>query len=86
MSESEQAGSVSRAAFRAARTVAASMEAAETGGVFVTVQDTGGCFGLKDPDPQRAWLGGLAALTQDRGQGVAAGRGQGHRISARRPR
>ena len=36
------------------------------------VQDTGGCFGLKDPDPQRAWLGGLAALT-DRGQGVAVG-------------
>jgi acyl transferase domain-containing protein len=62
VSESEQAGSVSRAAFRAARTVAASME--ERGGVFVTVQDTGGCFGLKDPDPQRAWLGGLAALTR----------------------
>jgi acyl transferase domain-containing protein/NADP-dependent 3-hydroxy acid dehydrogenase YdfG len=58
----EQAGSVSRAAFQAARAVAASME--ERGGVFVTVQDTGGCFGLKDPDPQRAWLGGLAALTR----------------------
>jgi acyl transferase domain-containing protein len=58
----EQAGSVSRAAFQAARTVAASME--ERGGVFVTVQDTGGCFGLKDPDPRRAWLGGLAALTR----------------------
>jgi NADP-dependent 3-hydroxy acid dehydrogenase YdfG len=53
---------VSRAAFQAARTVAASME--ERGGVFVTVQDTGGCFGLKDPDPRRAWLGGLAALTR----------------------
>ena len=58
----EQAGSVNRAAFQAARTVAASME--ERGGVFVTVQDTGGCFGLKDPDPQRAWLGGLAALAR----------------------
>jgi NADP-dependent 3-hydroxy acid dehydrogenase YdfG len=34
----------------------------ERGGVFVTVQDTGGCFGLEDPDPRRAWLGGLAAL------------------------
>ena len=62
VSDPEQAGSVSRAAFTAARTVAASME--ERGGVFVTVQDTGGCFGLKDPDPQRAWLGGLAALTR----------------------
>jgi hypothetical protein len=58
----EQAGSVARAAFQAARTVAASME--ERGGVFVTVQDTGGCFGLKDPDPRRAWLGGLAALAR----------------------
>jgi len=37
---------------------------AERGGVFVTVQDTGGCFGLMDPDPARAWLGGLAALTR----------------------
>jgi NADP-dependent 3-hydroxy acid dehydrogenase YdfG len=62
VSDPEQAGSVSRAAFQAARTVAASME--ERGGVFVTVQDTGGCFGLKDPDPRRAWLGGLAALTR----------------------
>ena len=62
VSDPEQAGSVSRAAFQAARNVAASME--ERGGVFVTVQDTGGCFGLKDPDPRRAWLGGLAALTR----------------------
>jgi acyl transferase domain-containing protein/NADP-dependent 3-hydroxy acid dehydrogenase YdfG len=58
----EQAGLLSRAAFQAARNVAASME--ERGGVFVTVQDTGGCFGLEDPDRQRAWLGGLAALTR----------------------
>jgi acyl transferase domain-containing protein/NADP-dependent 3-hydroxy acid dehydrogenase YdfG len=62
VSAPEQAGSASRAAFQAARAVAASME--ERGGVFVTVQDTGGCFGLKDPDPQRAWLGGLAALAR----------------------
>jgi acyl transferase domain-containing protein/NADP-dependent 3-hydroxy acid dehydrogenase YdfG len=58
----EQAGLVNRAAFQAARAVAAGME--ERGGVFVTVQDTGGCFGLKDPDPQRAWFGGLAALAR----------------------
>jgi acyl transferase domain-containing protein/NADP-dependent 3-hydroxy acid dehydrogenase YdfG len=62
VSDPEQAGSVSRAAFRAARNVAGSM--AERGGVFVTVQDTGGCFGLADPDPRRAWLAGLAALTR----------------------
>src|SRR5262249_58460287 len=57
-----KAGSGGRPAFKAARNVAASM--GERGGVFVTVQDTGGCFGLADPDPQRAWLGGLAALTR----------------------
>ena len=62
VSDPDQAGSVSRAAFQAARMVAASME--DRGGVFVTVQDTGGCFALKDPDPRRVWLGGLAALTR----------------------
>jgi acyl transferase domain-containing protein/NADP-dependent 3-hydroxy acid dehydrogenase YdfG len=51
-----------RAAFQIARTVAASMT--ERGGVFVTVQDTGGCFGLVDPDAERAVLGGLAALAR----------------------
>jgi acyl transferase domain-containing protein len=52
-----------RAAFRAARAIAARMEAA--GGVFVTVQDTGGDFGLATPaGPGRAWLGGLAALAR----------------------
>ena len=56
------AGSVARSAFRAARTVAAGLT--QRGGVFVTVQDTGGCFGLADPDPGRAWLGGLAALAR----------------------
>ena len=56
------AGRAARDAFRAARAVAGGM--AERGGVFVTVQDTGGCFGLVEPDPQRAWLGGFAALTR----------------------
>ena len=58
----DEAASVNRAALRTARIVAARM--AERGGVFVTVQDTGGCFGLLDPDPTRAWLGGLAALAR----------------------
>lgn len=59
----EAALDAQRAAFRAARTVAARMEAA--GGVFVTVQDTGGDFGLAMPaEPARAWLGGFAALAR----------------------
>jgi NADP-dependent 3-hydroxy acid dehydrogenase YdfG/acyl carrier protein len=63
---------VERAAFRAARQIAGRMEA--EGGVFVTVQDTGGDFGLGSfssagadagrTDPTRAWLGGLAALAK----------------------
>jgi acyl transferase domain-containing protein/NADP-dependent 3-hydroxy acid dehydrogenase YdfG len=63
---------VERAAFRAARQIAGRMEA--EGGVFVTVQDTGGDFGLGSfssagaeagrSDPTRAWLGGLAALAK----------------------
>jgi acyl transferase domain-containing protein/NADP-dependent 3-hydroxy acid dehydrogenase YdfG len=53
---------VHRTAFRIARDVAAGMT--DRGGVFVTVQDTGGGFGRLDPDPERAWLGGLAALAR----------------------
>jgi malonyl CoA-acyl carrier protein transacylase/NADP-dependent 3-hydroxy acid dehydrogenase YdfG len=51
----EDAEAVQLAALRAARAVAARMEA--DGGVFVTVQDTGG-------GAARAWLGGLAALAR----------------------
>jgi acyl transferase domain-containing protein/NADP-dependent 3-hydroxy acid dehydrogenase YdfG len=59
----ELATDVQRDAFRAARTVAGRLAA--EGGVFVTVQDTGGDFGLATPaDPTRAWLGGLAALAR----------------------
>ncbi|WP_063759893.1 type I polyketide synthase [Streptomyces sclerotialus] len=53
------------AALRAARAVASGME--ERGGLFVTVQDTGGYFGLGASDTceeRRAWLGGLAALAR----------------------
>ncbi|WP_194820236.1 type I polyketide synthase [Nocardia sp. XZ_19_385] len=49
-------------AFHWARSVAAVMEC--DGGVFITVQDTGGSFGLTESDCDRAWLGGLAALTR----------------------
>jgi acyl transferase domain-containing protein len=51
---------VNRAAFQAARTVAPRF--AVEGGTFVTVQDTGGDFGLRGAD--RAWLGGLSGLVK----------------------
>jgi acyl carrier protein len=62
----EEAGEILREAFRTARAVAPRMEAA--GGAFVTVQDTGGDFGLDGREPGRAWLGGLAALTRTAAQ------------------
>jgi acyl transferase domain-containing protein len=51
---------VQREAFRAARAIAPRLRA--EGGVFVTVQDTGGGFGHRNA--QRPWLGGLAALAR----------------------
>jgi NAD(P)-dependent dehydrogenase (short-subunit alcohol dehydrogenase family) len=51
---------VCRHAFRAARSFAA--YAGDHGGAFVTVQDTGGDFGLRGSD--RALLGGLAGLAK----------------------
>ena len=48
--------------FRIARAVAASM--AERGGLFVTVQDTGGDFGLRGDGGRNTWTGGLAALAR----------------------
>ncbi|TXL90026.1 type I polyketide synthase [Streptomyces sp. IB2014 016-6] len=58
----DHAREVHRSVFRAARAVAA--QAPEHGGLFVTVQDTGGDFGLGGRAPDRAWLGGVAALTR----------------------
>ena len=62
----DEALEVDRRVFRAAREIAARMNAA--GGVFVTVQDTGGDFGVSGyrdgTDPMRAWLGGLAGLAR----------------------
>ncbi|MER5553624.1 SDR family NAD(P)-dependent oxidoreductase [Streptomyces sp. NPDC002793] len=49
-------------AFEAARSVASRFTA--EGGVFVAVQDTGGDFGLRGSRPERAWLGGIAALAR----------------------
>ncbi len=60
------AASAQRRLVGVARQVAARMTA--EGGVFVTVQDTGGDFGLSGygsgTDPRRAWLGGPAALAR----------------------
>lgn len=53
---------VQREAFAAARLVAPRF--AEEGGVFVTVQDTGGDFGVGGSHGERAWLGGLVALVR----------------------
>jgi NADP-dependent 3-hydroxy acid dehydrogenase YdfG/acyl carrier protein len=61
-----EAASVQRHLVKTAHQVAARMSA--KGGVFVTVQDTGGDFGLSSygsgTDPMRAWLSGPAALAR----------------------
>jgi malonyl CoA-acyl carrier protein transacylase len=60
-----QADAVLRAAFRTARVVARAFS--DRGGVFVTVQDTGGDFGLDGRCGERAWVGGVAALARTAG-------------------
>jgi hypothetical protein len=54
---------VNREAFQTARSLAARFALAKSG-VFVTVQDTGGDFGLCGHDNTRAWLGGVSALAR----------------------
>ncbi len=55
---------IQREAFRSANAIANVL--AEHGGVFVTVQDTGGCFGLSGN--ARAWIGGLPGLVKTAAQ------------------
>jgi NAD(P)-dependent dehydrogenase (short-subunit alcohol dehydrogenase family) len=57
----EDAIAINREAFQAARTFSAG---GVGGGVFVTVQDTGGDFGLGGAPGVRAWLGGLSGLAK----------------------
>jgi acyl transferase domain-containing protein len=57
---------INRRAFVNARAVAKRL--AEQGGAFVTVQDTGGDFGLTGRCADRAWLAGLAALAKTAGR------------------
>ena len=61
----EEAMGVNREAFGAARAVAAHMR--EHGGLFVTVQDTGGDFGISGNCGARAWLAGTSALAKTAG-------------------
>jgi acyl transferase domain-containing protein len=58
----DEAVAVNREAFQASRAVAARLTA--QGGAFVTVQDTGGDFGLSGVDGTRAYLGGVSALAR----------------------
>jgi acyl transferase domain-containing protein/NADP-dependent 3-hydroxy acid dehydrogenase YdfG len=55
---------IDREAFRAAKAIAPRL--AKESGAFVTVQDTGGDFGLSGSS--RAWLGGLSALAKTAAQ------------------
>ena len=60
--DASRAVTVHRDAFLAARAVASRF--AQLGGTFVTVQDTGGCFGLDGRCGERAWLGGLPGIVK----------------------
>jgi acyl carrier protein len=64
--DAEAALAVNAAVFQIATTVAAGYEA--QGGLFVTVQDTGGDFGLRSVNGERAWLGGLSGLAKTAAQ------------------
>ena len=58
----ESALAVNREAFGVARTVASAFR--EKGGLFLTIQDTGGDFGLTGREADRAWLAGLSGQTR----------------------
>jgi NADP-dependent 3-hydroxy acid dehydrogenase YdfG/acyl carrier protein len=58
----DEAVAVNHEAFHAAQAVAARFAA--SGGVLVTVQDTGGDFGLSGGDLTRAYLAGVSALAR----------------------
>jgi malonyl CoA-acyl carrier protein transacylase len=67
VSSAEAATSVNREAFQIARAAATTLAGADAG-LFVTVQDTGGSFGLESaPSPDRAWLAGCAGIARTAG-------------------
>ncbi|TNE87548.1 MAG: SDR family oxidoreductase [Deltaproteobacteria bacterium] len=63
--DADGARNVNKAAFAAAKVIAAKL--ASEGGAFVTVQDTNGDFGLSGAG-ERAWLGGLPGLVKTAAQ------------------
>jgi len=64
--DADAAIATQREAYAVARTIAPSFTT--NGGLFVTVQDTGGAFGTTDHAPERAWLAGLPALIKTASQ------------------
>lgn len=62
ISSVEQAMAIQATSFARARAIAT--HHAEQGGLFVTVQDTGGSFGLNSQSQGRAWLSGFPALVK----------------------
>jgi len=66
VSNATEAANIQREGYRVARTVAKHFT--ENGGLFVTVQDTGGAFGTTPFAPERAYLAGLPALVKTASQ------------------
>ena len=66
VSDVDAALAANEEAFQLATTIAAGYEA--DGGLFVTVQDTGGDYGLHATNGERAWLGGLSGLAKTAAQ------------------
>jgi len=62
----DEAIATQREAYAVARTIAPTLT--EHGGLFVTVQDTGGLFGTTECAAERAWLAGLPALVKTASQ------------------
>jgi len=63
----EEAIAVNREAFGVAKAMADALDGGDRG-LLITVQDTGGTFGLEGMDSTRAWLSGLAALARTAAQ------------------
>jgi NAD(P)-dependent dehydrogenase (short-subunit alcohol dehydrogenase family)/acyl carrier protein len=61
----EEGVQIEKSAFEAAKALAPNVK---DGGLFVTVQDTGGAFGTTDFDPVRAYVGGLPGLVKTAAQ------------------
>ena len=66
ISDVSRAVAVNRRVFEIARAVGENM--LERGGLFITVQDTGGDFGIESGDLTRAYLGGLSGLVKTAAQ------------------